>query len=316
MDARTHDHACSHDRAVEPCAPSQPRRSGVRLGALIPAITLSVLGLAVVSPSVAVAAPTALTAVELVEVASVASTVDTTTNVPCNSPVGACGRPVTMTYGAGPQLQLTGFSARGRDYRVLPGTGGENYVETYRVDNPQVSGEKNLIFLAAADASDPFNQVAPSNPVGQTQGDILGNSLVTEGSDNTFANAANVINNNNIERISFMRTRAIITPDPTRAGLTVIERGGNDPFKLAAVTAVNGSGTPTAWLPIVNVPANTWGTIRANVASTVMVKGPGDAQYRPSDRTGPQSLSGVYVSLDDLRGRRGASDLWSVAAPE
>lgn len=223
---------------------------------------------------------------------------------PCSAPVSPCGAPVTMNYGSGPQQRLAGYSAGGVTYTVLNVEQGEAYVELLRVDNPLVAGSRDVIFSARSTGA-PYNQVTPDSPEGRTMADVLASDVIGEGSDNTFANAGGT-NYNNIERISFMRRTPIVPSDATRVGLTIMERGGNDPFKVAAVTAVDGDGNPTAWGPVLAVPAGAWGAPNSTdgqivrTESTVLRKDGADAAYRPSAATGDQKLAGMYISMADL----------------
>ncbi|RYB93817.1 tandem-95 repeat protein [Nocardioides oleivorans] len=247
------------------------------------------------------AAPVPIASVTVEPVVTPTATVATTAGNPCNAGAvgGTCGGPVTMEYGVGDAQRLVDFTVGGVTTRVLPGGNDGSYVDLLRVDNATITGVKDLIFAARASAAAPFNQVVSSNPAGRSMQDVVGTSIITEGTDNTFANAATT-NTNNIERISFMRSTPISTTNPTGAGLALLERGGNDPFKVAAVTAIDGQGRPTAWGPIVSVPTTAWGTVRDNMPSTVLSRTGNEVNYRPTDVTGAQRVAGVYISLADL----------------
>jgi CshA-type fibril repeat protein len=290
-------------------SPSRPLARWSRPLAALTLTGASVLTVTAVTTSAAHAAPTPLSNPVLTPVAGTPSSVATTVGAICRPTgthpgVGTCGSPVTMQYGVGTQYRLTQYDVGSRTYQTLPSAAGETSVELLRVDNPQVQGERNIVFAVRTSQATPINQVVSSNPGNRTEGEVLGSDLITEGSDNTFANNAKTVNKNNIERITFLRKTPMTTAQPGLSGLTILERGGNDAFRLAAVTAVDAAGKPTAWGPRLDVPVAAWGGATAgtilNAASTVLSRDPSDAAYRPTDATPTQKIAGMFVSFADL----------------
>ena len=78
------------------------------------------------------------------------------------------------------------------------------------------------------------------------------------GSDNTFVNTGSQ-QSNNIERFDYVNSRALKTATPDNAGFAVFERNGNDPFKIAVITAIDGVGNPTAFGTLLNVTTGSYG---------------------------------------------------------
>ncbi len=206
------------------------------------ALAFAFAGALVAAEPALAAAP--LTAVVTADVAQTSSSGETTVGVPCNTGnLGvACGSAATMQFGRGADdgsgtgvgTSLVSFSAAGKAYRVLPIAGGRSYTEVFRVDNADVTGERESIFLARPTTTSPFTTVTQSDPNGLSMADIFSSNVITRGSDNTFANsAATATNFNNVERISFLRTEPIVTAYPAPVGLTLAERGGNDPVSVA-----------------------------------------------------------------------------------
>jgi len=77
------------------------------------------------------------------------------------------------------------------------------------------------------------------------------------GIDNVFQNA-NATNNNNIERMDVVFRAGLQATDVSKVGFAVFDRGpdgGNDPFKIAAIKTVDGSGNPLSYYTPVYINA-------------------------------------------------------------
>jgi hypothetical protein len=78
------------------------------------------------------------------------------------------------------------------------------------------------------------------------------------GIDNVFQNA-NTTNNNNIERMDIVFRAGLQATDVSKVGFAVFDRGAdgaNDPFKIAAIKTIDGSGNPTSYYPPVSISAS------------------------------------------------------------
>jgi CshA-type fibril repeat protein len=284
-------------------ASASPRaRPVTRVLALVAAT--AVVGLAVVVPTeLALAAPTGVTGAVLAPVAATPADVATTLSQPCGTGLVTaggtpCGGAATVRYGQGVQQRLVSYQAAGRTFTVLPSDDAAVTAEVLRVDNAVASGDRENIWIANSPAGSPFTGVS-GDPTGRTMADVLSSPFVTEGSDNLFGNTGG-ITTNDVERFSVLRESPLTASDPANVAVSIVERGGNDAFKLAAVTAVDADGAPVAWGPIVSVPRSAWGPILTGVTSTVQQQLPGTAGYRPLDYTAAQTIAGVSVSLTDL----------------
>ncbi len=240
----------------------------------------------------------------------------TTVADPCNpGTLGlACGSATTMRYGrAAPDgsgegigQRLTSFEVGGDRFGLLPIDAGRAYAEVLRVPNPAVTSARDSIFVAGTAVGAPTT-VSMSDPLGLSEADVFLSDVVTRGIDNTFANSpATAVTFSDIERISLLRSAPIVTPNPGLVGVAVVERGGSDDVTVAAVTAVDAAGQPTAWGPTVKIPAaGNWGPI-LTAPTTVLGKDAADPAYRPIDATQPQPISGMYISFAELSVAPGA----------
>lgn len=119
------------------------------------------------------------------------------------------------------------------------------------------------------------------------------------GTDETFVNTATA-HFANIERLDYVFSYGLKTHTPDNAGFAIFDRGGNDSFQIAAITAIDGSGNATGYGPLVNVSSTQWGASAINLTYTIFIKASTDAFFRPSNVGGPQDVKGCYVSFSDL----------------
>ena len=173
-----------------------------------------------------------------------------------------------------------------------------------RVDNAVVTGIRELVFYERDSFVSPDLDLRSTGVAAVGAMDaVLLNSIINRGTDNVFQNQGNGDgNNNNIERIDFVFTGGLSVPPVAIAnvGFLVLERGGNDAFQIAAVTAIDGSGIPTAYGTILSVSTAFWGASAFNLNTSVFRKDPADSDLRPAVNVFAQNVSGVYVSFADL----------------
>lgn len=303
----------SFPAASPPSSASRRRRSRRAPGAAL-ALGLAAAGALAPALSASAADPFGPTVTD--DVPQVSSDSVTTVADPCNpgNLALACGSATTMRYGraasdgtgTGVGQRLSSFEVGGDVFSLLPIDGGRAYAEVLRVPNPAVTEDRDTIFVAGTEVGAPTT-VSMSDPLGLTETDVFVGDIITRGTDNTFANSpATAVTFDDIERISLLRTEPIVTPNPALVGVSLVERGGNDDVTIAAVTAVDADGTPTAWGPTVKIPAaGNWGPI-LTAPTTVLRKDASDPAYRPIDATQAQPISGMYISFAELSVAPGA----------
>jgi hypothetical protein len=143
-------------------------------------------------------------------------------------------------------LQIQSFTlAGGEEYLA-----GEilNNFELRRVDNAAVTGERQLIWFEQAPGSTETDvQLRPSFV--NTMEEALFGDIVNRGTDNLFDNFDNDQGNfNNIERVDYISTAGLTVPVvPANQGFLILERNGNDPFNIAAITALDANGDPSTF---------------------------------------------------------------------
>ncbi len=140
-------------------------------------------------------------------------------------------------------------------------------------------------------------------PYQPTMEGALRSKIINQGADNVFANQGDGNgNNNNIERIDYIFSDGFPAYNHMdQRGFLVMDRGGNDRFKIAAITALDGNGLPTAFGTPISVMESNWGA-SGRTLDTIVMRGyteNGDVQH-PSADVDPQPLSGVFVSWQAL----------------
>lgn len=134
--------------------------------------------------------------------------------------------------------------------------------------------------------------------------DLTNSYVINRGTDNVFINTGGNTTNN-IERFDLTLASPVDVSryNPNTSGFLLMERNGNDIFKVSAITGLSGT-TVTALNTPVTVAAGNWGSTGYNFESVVMqrrVTGTTtDADLKPSQNIGAQSISGVFITLAQL----------------
>ena len=221
----------------------------------------------------------------------------------------------TFKNGSNNNLKLSDIVANARNYFITEKAG---VVKLRRVNNPNATGDKKIIFLesttspaASCPGGGSFNFKSPYNDVME---DFLNVNSINQGSDNLFTNAGNGDGNmNNIERVDVMFPEGIATASPNDAGFAVLDRGannGHDAFRIAPILRLNSNGDPDSFGVVKTcIGGNgsnngSWGhpaTANGNptIAGYVLRKEQADSRLRVSTALN-QQLGGVFFSFSDL----------------
>ncbi|MDB9376137.1 SdrD B-like domain-containing protein [Nodularia sphaerocarpa] len=221
---------------------------------------------------------------------------DTKVGVPCNTGdyPGGCNSDINLEFGVGAtnDLKISAFQYQGNNYSL---TLIADKLVFRRVDNDFTTGDRQLIFFE----SNSNTQMRSSYT--NTMEEALLGTIINKGIDNAFSND-NSFASNNIERIDYILTAGLSIPVGTAVdiGFMILERGGNDPFNIAPITALDASGNPSQFGQLKTVPASTWGNTTLNINSAVMRREESEPQFRSSHLVGSQAISSIYVSIASL----------------
>ncbi|MBA2249503.1 MAG: T9SS type A sorting domain-containing protein [Chitinophagaceae bacterium] len=203
----------------------------------------------------------------------------------------------TYNWGINPNNNtavLNGFTSGGIAYTYASFLTG--IVKIRRANNAIITGNYTLIWAEANIGVNTFSMYP------QYQGDMepfFNNNIYNKGTDNFFDNTAS--NCNNIERLDWIIAAGYSTPYPAKVGFAVFERGAagaHDPFGIAAITALDALGKPSAYSKIVRVATASYGETGPNVTyEIVKANVPGNLLDAGSNT---QSRGGVLISFQDL----------------
>ncbi|MFS8915471.1 DUF4347 domain-containing protein, partial [Synechococcus sp. H55.7] len=206
----------------------------------------------------------------------------------------------TLQVGATPTLDanflLTNIQVGTNKLSLI---GATNQVILRRVDNANATGSCNVVWVVPPDT--------PSSLGITTMEDALLidplNPVIKAGTDNIFTNKGSV-NLNNIERVDFITPGGITAPSAglDKIGFLLLDRGGNDLFKIAAITKLDPNPINYVYGSVISVGAGIWspGTIinTTNVHNDQC--GSKNLNTNITATVTNQKLAGVFVSYQVL----------------
>jgi uncharacterized repeat protein (TIGR01451 family) len=260
------------------------------------------IGLCPIMLQAAFALPAPITLLNAPYMTGTTKTFSTTISNPTNIP--SAGVPTTLNFGVTPlnDRYIKTFQATvGGNSKTFNFSGLVTNIYIRR-NNDTNFLNKNRQIAFFENSSGTYNSLISSYSADMET--ILRSQTINRGSDNTFVNTAlsGAGNVNNIERVDFVNPAGLKAPsDPTQLddiGFIVLERGGNDNVKIAAITGVDASGNPTSYGTVVTQTSLQWGLLQS-INYTVMRKDASDPDWRPSDK-GSQQIGGIYFSFGSL----------------
>ncbi|MBD1874652.1 DUF11 domain-containing protein [Nodosilinea sp. FACHB-131] len=226
------------------------------------------------------------------------------------------GAVTNLTFGAENNVVLNAVIAAGTRFEpatdLLPPVGLAQQI-VFRRNVDADLPDRQLLFFEQTTATPTTLTLAPGQ-VGGIEEAMLSN-IINRGIDNVFNNVPEVAPGgtgqetaNNIERIDYIITAPGITvpvADQGNVGFLILERGGNDAFKIAAITALDGNGAPAAYGPLIDIGTGTWGASNdVQVASAVMrwddQSDSTQPLFRPSHLVGTQAVEGIFFPINSL----------------
>ena len=230
--------------------------------------------------------PQGVTSLETTEVSATPST----KNI-CDANGSNCAN---RSFGTGNNLKLTGFTV-GVQYYSLEQL--VDRVKLQRKNNSNIQGNRHIFFLERD--SNNSNNIVSTNF--STMEEAVRSEFINRGTDNVFANSDGV-NQNNIERVDFLIDAGLVVNSQflNNSGFLLLERGGNDPFKVAAITAVDSNGNPSAFGNLISVPKSTWGNTDIGIKTNVYQNQTGWSGYKKTAELGSQNIHGIFISAASL----------------
>ena len=268
--------------------PVPGRRIGFSLG-LAGAIALGYASTA--------SAQTAITNLNATYQLGTSSSYSTTTANPCGT-YSLCDSGITLNFGVGTtnDLKVTGFRVNTANYSLIRLA---DNIQFQRINNVGVTGRRNVLFFEQ-DFPNPNTQLR-STYVNSVEAGILGD-ISNRGIDNAFSNVNGNVSSNNVERIDYIVSNGLTESAAVQndIGFLVLERGGNDPFKVAAITSIDANGKPASYAPLKSIASNAWGPSGFSLTSAVMRREESEPAFRPSHIVTSQTINGIFLSLANL----------------
>ena len=224
-----------------------------------------------------------------------------------NAPSGLTGNGYTYDFGTDVTTTnniqyLDSFTALGLNYHFQTAT---QQIYFRRVNNASVTGlRKSLWFEQSSGATvNPGGTAALIPAYDDSLERLFSEHIFNLGIDNNFQNATTT-NNNNIERVDVIFPGGVSATDVTKAGFVVFDRGTSgthDPFYIAAIKTLDGSGNPSAYYNAVSVVAGNYGSnVGGALNFLVLRENPGDGHLLMMNNTANQNRDGVLARFTDL----------------
>lgn len=260
-------------------------------------VSLGAVGAIALGRATPAVAQTAITSLEATYQNGPTRSYSTTIATPCSpASYGTCGDPVNLDFGVGAtnDLTVTGFQSGATSYSLVQLA---TSINLRRIDGQGATGERQLMFFERDNAG---NTQIRSSYTNSMEAGLL-SDIANRGVDNAFSND-NSVASNNVERIDYIVAEGleVLAAAQNNVGFLVLERGGNDPFKAAAITSLDANGNPASFGPLQSVGTGTWGFSGFNINTAVMRREETEPDFRPSHTVNNQPIDGVFLSVSDF----------------
>ncbi len=246
-----------------------------------------------------------LPSLEVVALSQPITTITTSTEDADDNNYPGANDNAAYTWGTGDNLLLDSVTTAGGT--ITPAASVDSVV-VRRENNANVTGERCAIFAERSLVNANDRDLIPALDCDLEN--VLAGNIINRGWLDVFSN-----DRNNIERIDFTFSSGLIAPatnaELADSGFLVTEKSGNNPMVMAVITAVDGSGNPISYAPLVKVwPENSSEPIRYGLVNnstrpfSFLTDGAilGVGQNGNPELIGSSSepLGMVLVTLDDL----------------
>ena len=194
---------------------------------------------------------------------------------------------------------LIGFSLPSGSFFYNMYVGGA--VKIRRVNNSSASDRRSLLWMESSESGSTY-KIFPSYT--DSMEEFFQGRIINKGTDNLFGNRGDGSgNNNNIERVDWIAAGGLKTTNVSQSGFVVFERGvdnQHDPFCIAAITALDNNGDPSAYGKIVRVSSSQYGNIPNSALKYTILRKEQTEERLQKTAGGNQNKGGVLVTLSDL----------------
>ncbi|HAR72274.1 hypothetical protein ACTS91_04390 [Empedobacter falsenii] len=133
---------------------------------------------------------------------------------------------------------------------------------------------------------------------------LINSYTLNRGVDNIFSNF-NSSTMNNIERIDLIRNSGMEVPTGVslnKVGVLILERGGNDDYRLAAITKLDTNGNVSGLGSLIARARGKFGALGKSVLSTVFMNSStvSPDPIKPNQDLTSQNIAGDFIDLETL----------------
>lgn len=133
---------------------------------------------------------------------------------------------------------------------------------------------------------------------------LINSYTLNRGVDNIFSNF-NSSTMNNIERIDLIRNSGMEVPTGVslnKVGVLILERGGNDDYRLAAITKLDTNGNVSGLGSLIARARDKFGALGKSVLSTVFMNSStvSPDPIKPNQDLTSQNIAGDFIDLETL----------------
>lgn len=133
---------------------------------------------------------------------------------------------------------------------------------------------------------------------------LINSYTLNRGVDNIFSNF-NSSTMNNIERIDLIRNSGMEVPTGVslnKVGVLILERGGNDDYRLAAITKLDTNGNVSGLGSLIARARGKFGALGKSVVSTVFMNSStvSPDPIKPNQDLPSQNIAGDFIDLETL----------------
>ena len=137
---------------------------------------------------------------------------------------------------------------------------------------------------------------------------LINSYVINRGVDNIFSNNATGTTNN-VERVDLLLNEGVVVPanvSLNKLGALMLDRGGNDNYKIAVITSLDSSGNVSSLGNLVNRTQANFSATGYNLTSIVFQNSnnanpsAADNQIKPVENIGSQAISGDFITFAEL----------------
>ena len=196
----------------------------------------------------------------------------------------------TINFGQGNDVLLQGFEVEGETFQV------ETTTNLTIRRNPQ----NEIISTPFFDVTDQVgNTFDVTGAAISTDEEALNGNVINRGIEAVFLNSGRA--SSNIERLDYVADIPLaVTDNPADTGFLVVERGANDSFGIAAITAVDAAGNPTAYGDLMTITQADFGDTGLRMTPLQLRTEEPAAPEADNLFVANQIVGAVYISLEDL----------------